>query len=367
MFVGSQSPEIMRCGEQRDGCDRFLKRFSLMMNKETIQRNEQTNDGLTIHLYYNSPTDTWLAYGPSAYALRLYIKSSGYDNLRSYSHELQLPCTMVGNESVKRIRKSFSNCVEGGDGCYLKWRIEQTFAHEDYENWLRKLQEERSHKQTLWVETSVSKYLPKEGFIPDGMSSFTRNVKRLSDMFGALIALIIFSPLFLICYIAVRWEDGGPAIFKQERIGRFGKPFNIYKFRSMRLDAEKQGPSLSSSGGEGDMRLTRVGRFIRAHHLDELPQLWNVFCGDMSFVGPRPERKYYIDQILEYDKRYTYLYQIRPGVTSYATLYNGYTDTMEKMLRRLEYDLYYLNHRSWWFDMKVLFNTFCAIVFGKKF
>lgn len=183
----------------------------------------------------------------------------------------------------------------------------------------------------------------------------------------ALLALLLFSPLFLICYIAVKREDGGPAIFKQERIGRFGRPFNIYKFRSMRLDAEKFGPQLSHSGGDDDPRLTKVGRFLRAHHLDELPQLWNVFCGDMAFIGPRPERKFYIDQILEYDMRYVYLYQIRPGVTSYATLYNGYTDTMEKMLRRLEYDLYYLGHRSWWLDLKVLTNTFCAIVFGKKF
>jgi lipopolysaccharide/colanic/teichoic acid biosynthesis glycosyltransferase len=134
----------------------------------------------------------------------------------------------------------------------------------------------------------------------------------------------------------------------------------------MRVDAERFGPQLSHSGGQRDSRLTRVGRFIRAHHIDELPQLWNVLRGDMSFIGPRPERKYFIDQIMEYDSRYTYLYQIRPGVTSYATLYNGYTDTMEKMLRRLEFDLFYLRHRSMWFDIKILCNTFCAIVFGKK-
>lgn len=199
------------------------------------------------------------------------------------------------------------------------------------------------------------------------MSGFARNTKRLCDMFFAFIALIIFSPLFLITYIFVKREDGGPAIFKQERIGRFGRPFYIYKFRSMRLDAEKLGPQLSHSGGDNDPRLTKVGKFIRAHHIDELPQLWNVFCGDMAFIGPRPERKFYIDKIMEYDARYEYLYQIRPGVTSYATLYNGYTDTMEKMLRRLEFDLYYLRHRSWWFDIKILFNTFCSIVFGKKF
>ncbi|MCI7140267.1 sugar transferase [Alistipes sp.] len=199
------------------------------------------------------------------------------------------------------------------------------------------------------------------------MSSFARQVKRICDCILSAIALILFSPLFLICYIAVKREDGGPAIFKQERIGRFGRPFYIYKFRSMRLDAEKFGPQLSHSGGDDDPRLTKVGKFLRAHHLDELPQLWNVFRGDMAFIGPRPERKFYIDQILEHDIRYAYLYQIRPGVTSYATLYNGYTDTMEKMLRRLEYDLYYLGHRTWIFDFKILVMTFLSIVFGKKF
>ena len=159
-------------------------------------------------------------------------------------------------------------------------------------------------------------------FIPDGMNAFERNVKRIGDCFLALGALIVFSPLFLICYIAVKSEDGGPAIFKQERIGRFGRPFNIYKFRSMKLDAEKYGPALYA--GAKDPRMTKVGRFLRDHHLDELPQLWNVFCGDMAFIGPRPERKFFIDQIMEVDPRYRYLFQIRPGVTSYATLYNGF-------------------------------------------
>ena len=206
---------------------------------------------------------------------------------------------------------------------------------------------------------------PQPRFIKDGMNDFERSVKRIGDCILALIALIVFSPLFLICYIAVKREDGGPAIFKQERIGRFGKPFNIYKFRSMRLDAEKLGPALYKGGK--DHRLTKVGKFLREHHLDELPQLWNVFVGDMSFIGPRPERQFYIDQIMERDPRYRFLYQIRPGVTSYATLYNGYTDTIEKMLRRLRYDLFYLEHRSWLFDFKILIMTFMKIVGGKKF
>lgn len=204
-----------------------------------------------------------------------------------------------------------------------------------------------------------------ERFIPDGMNGFERNVKRIVDCMIAVILMILFSPLFLICYLAVKSEDGGPAIFKQERIGRFGRPFYIYKFRSMRLDAEKHGPALYA-GGKDD-RLTRIGKFLREHHLDELPQLWNVFCGDMAFIGPRPERQFFIDQIMKEDPRYRFLFQIRPGVTWYATLYNGYTDTLEKMVRRLRYDLFYLEHRSWGFDFKILFMTFMSIVFGKKF
>lgn len=192
-----------------------------------------------------------------------------------------------------------------------------------------------------------------------------RFVKRFTDILVSVLCLVLFSPLFAIISLAIKWEDGLPIIYKQERIGLHGKPFFIYKFRSMKIDAEKDGPDLLEING--DPRLTKVGRFLRAHHLDELPQLWNVFKGDMAFIGPRPERKFYIDQIMEHDPRYKYLYQIRPGVTSYATLYNGYTDTMEKMLRRLDLDLYYLEHRSWWFDAKILIKTFINIVFGKKF
>lgn len=203
-------------------------------------------------------------------------------------------------------------------------------------------------------------------YIADGMSAFERNTKRIVDCLLALVAMILFSPLFAFCFIAVKREDGGPAIFCQERIGRFGRPFNIYKFRSMCIDAEKDEPALLE-GGADDPRLTKTGRFLRKHHLDELPQLWNVFIGDMAFVGPRPERAYYIKLIEKEDPRYYMLYQIRPGVTSYATLYNGYTDTMEKMLIRLQYDLDYLEHRSWTLDITILVKTFLYIVFGKIF
>lgn len=197
------------------------------------------------------------------------------------------------------------------------------------------------------------------------MKNLTDRMKRLIDCLLAAICLIVFSPLFLYCYIAIKREDGGPVIYKQARIGYHGKPFYIFKFRSMHTDAEEDGYHLFT--GDEDKRLTRIGKKLRDHHLDELPQLWNVLIGDMAFIGPRPERPYYIRQIMEIDSRYEQLYQIRPGVTSYATLYNGYTDTMEKMLRRLELDLYYLEHRSLRMDFQILFKTFISIVFGKKF
>jgi len=215
------------------------------------------------------------------------------------------------------------------------------------------------------LELKEIKHILESNFVPDHMSGIGRSSKRLFDLFLSMILIVVFSIPILVIYLILRFTDGKPVLFKQERIGRFGRPFNILKFRTMRLDAEKFGPALYS--GDDDPRLTKVGKFLRQHHLDELPQLFNVFMGQMSFVGYRPERKVYIDKIVEKDPRYAYLYQIRPGVTSYATLRNGYTDTMEKMLRRLNLDLYYLNHRSFFFDMKVLWDTFLSIAIGKKF
>ena len=338
-----------------------------MTQAEIISRNENCNDGSMIHLYCDSSLEEWTAYGLSAYQLRLFVKANcWHNNFRDYSQVVQLPYMKIDSKVLDVLLKQ-PGIDYTQESKYILVKMPNTVNIEAYKKWTNKLQNRPIGSDDIVVTTHVSEFVPKNGFISDNRSDIGRNVKRIADCLLALIAMLIFWPLFLIVYLAVRHEDHGPAIYKQERIGRFGRPFYIYKFRSMRLDAEKMGPQLSHSGGDDDPRLTKVGRFIRAHHLDELPQLWNVFCGDMSFVGPRPERKFYIDQILEHDPRYVYLYQIRPGVTSYATLYNGYTDTMEKMLRRLEYDLYYLGHRTWWLDFKILFNTFCSIVFGKKF
>ena len=192
----------------------------------------------------------------------------------------------------------------------------------------------------------------------------------MKKVLSLLVALVM---AFSVCAVAEDADQAAAdavaelidAIYVQERIGLGGRPFNIYKFRTMVVNNENDGvPQLAEPDDE---RLTPFGKFLRTHHLDELPQLWNVLRGDMSFIGPRPERKYFVDKIIERDPRYAELYQIRPGVTSYATLYNGYTDTMEKMLRRLELDLYYLENRSWKFDLQILSKTFISILFGKKF
>lgn len=201
--------------------------------------------------------------------------------------------------------------------------------------------------------------------IRDGMGSASRAVKRLFDIICSLFGLIILSPVFLLVYVMLRRQGDGPVIFRQERIGYKSRPFNILKFRTMVIDSEDGGkPQLAS---KSDDRLTPVGKFLREHHLDELPQLWNVFVGEMSFVGPRPERKYFIDKIKEQNPNYDYIFLMRPGLTSMATLYNGYTDTMEKMLIRLQMDLDYLQKRSLLLDLKIIVTTALFIINGKKF
>jgi lipopolysaccharide/colanic/teichoic acid biosynthesis glycosyltransferase len=200
--------------------------------------------------------------------------------------------------------------------------------------------------------------------IKDGMNSVEKGVKRLFDFIGALVGIVLLSPVYVLVYILLKHQGDGPVIYRQERIGYGGKPFHILKFRTMEVDSEDNGtPQLAQ---KDDERLTPVGKFLREHHLDELPQLVNVLRGEMSFVGPRPERKYFIDQIMEMNSDYQYIYLMRPGTTSMATLYNGYTDTMEKMLIRLQMDLEYLQKRSLWLDLRILLTTVRLIGYGKK-
>ncbi|MBP3566931.1 MAG: sugar transferase [Paraprevotella sp.] len=207
--------------------------------------------------------------------------------------------------------------------------------------------------------------LTAETNIKDGMNVCERAVKRCLDVMGACVGLVLLSPVFLLIYLLLKKQGYGSVIFSQERIGYKGLPFRIYKFRTMCEESEVDGlPRLAE---KDDVRLTPVGKYLRVYHLDELPQLWNVLKGDMSFVGPRPERRYFIDLIMEETSDYEYIYLMRPGLTSKATLHNGYTDTMEKMLIRLRMDLDYLRRRSLWLDTKIIFTTTIYLLTGKKF
>ena len=198
----------------------------------------------------------------------------------------------------------------------------------------------------------------------DAMSGFERFVKRSIDFVAAFCGIAVLLPILLLVYMVI-WIAGGDAIYKQERIGYKGKTFTIYKFRTMKKDAEKNG--IPRTEEERREQMTKIGQFLRDHHLDELPQLFNVLNGDMSLVGPRPERQVFIDKIMAVNPNYVHVYKMRPGLTSQATLYNGYTDTMEKMLTRLDMDLEYLTTRSLWGDLLIIFKTVFSIISGKKF
>ena len=198
----------------------------------------------------------------------------------------------------------------------------------------------------------------------DAMNAFERMLKRAIDVIASFCGIVVLSPILLVVWALISCT-GGKAIYKQERVGYQGKSFMIYKFRTMKKDAERNG--ILRTEEERKSQMTRLGRFLCVHHLDELPQLFNVLIGDMSLVGPRPERKVFIDKILEVNPNYVHIYKMRPGLTSNATLYNGYTDTMEKMLKRLEMDLEYLTTRSLWGDLKIVFKTAYAIIVGRNF
>jgi lipopolysaccharide/colanic/teichoic acid biosynthesis glycosyltransferase len=188
--------------------------------------------------------------------------------------------------------------------------------------------------------------------------------KRLFDIVGSLFVLIVFSWLYLIIAIAVKISSKGAVIYSQERIGLNEKPFIIYKFRTMSMDAEKNGPALSN---DNDLRVTSIGKFLRKTHLDELPQFYNVLIGDMSIIGIRPERKFYIDSIVEKAPYYKKILKNKPGITSLGQIYYGYAENIEEMIERLNFDVFYMNNMSFKMDMRILFQTATLIISGKAY
>lgn len=194
------------------------------------------------------------------------------------------------------------------------------------------------------------------------MSDSALCIKRAFDIVASLLAMMFLSPIYLLLAVLVAVTSHGPVIYCQERIGLHGKPFRILKFRTMYLNSEPDTPLLSR---DNDPRITPVGHFMRKYRLDELPQMWNIFRGDMSIVGPRPERGYFIDQIVKEAPYYCLLYKIRPGLTSWGPIKVGYTDTIEKMVDRLNYDIMYMENMSIQLDLKILFFTIRVICDGK--
>jgi len=194
------------------------------------------------------------------------------------------------------------------------------------------------------------------------MPVWQENVKRLLDVVISIISIIIFSPVYIALAISIKLSSKGPVMYKQERIGKFGKPFMIHKLRTMISDAETSEPLLSSSD---DSRITPIGQFMRRTHLDEIPQFFNVIKGEMSLVGPRPERKYYIDQIAVIAPYVTHLQKLRPGITSWGQVKYGYASNVEQMVERLQYDMVYLKNISLYVDFKILIYTIMECVRGK--
>ncbi len=187
-------------------------------------------------------------------------------------------------------------------------------------------------------------------------------LKIVIDYIVAFIFSVLLLPLALILGLAIKLSGDGPVIFSQQRVGKSGKKFTLYKFRSMHY---QNGEGLSLLTGSNDSRITSVGRFMRKHKFDEIPNFINVLKGEMSLIGPRPEQEHFVEQIVSKAPRYRKLQEVKPGITSWGQVKYGYASDVSQMIKRLEYDLYYLDNRSLWFDLRIVFHTLVIILRGK--
>jgi exopolysaccharide biosynthesis polyprenyl glycosylphosphotransferase len=212
------------------------------------------------------------------------------------------------------------------------------------------------------VKIRTIRGIPLVDVTDNNFSSAEQNIKGFLDKVSSLLALLILSPLLGYIAFRVKRDSEGPVFFKQERIGYLGQPFTIYKFRTMYTDAEQNGPLLAS---DDDSRITSFGRIMRKYRLDELPQFWNVLKGDMSLVGPRPERKFFINEIVKIAPYYYLLHNVRPGITSLGMVKYGYAGSVDQMIERLEYDMLYYENMSLTLDLTILIYTIKTVITGK--
>ena len=187
-------------------------------------------------------------------------------------------------------------------------------------------------------------------------------IKTIFDYSITLLCLILLTPVIIIVSISIKLTGKGPVIYSQKRIGRYGKPFAIYKFRSMHFGNDEE---ITLIPDREDKRITSLGRFMRKHKIDEIPNFINVLKGEMSLIGPRPEQRFYIDQIVQREPRYIQLHQIKPGITSWGQVKYGYASDVDEMIKRMEYDLYYLENRSFLFDLNIALHTLKIIFKGQ--
>ena len=212
------------------------------------------------------------------------------------------------------------------------------------------------------IQLRTIRGIPLVDVTDNNFSPAEQNIKLFLDKVCSVVALLLLSPLFAYIAWRVKKDSPGPVFFRQERIGYLGQPFWMYKFRTMYVNAEENGPSLSS---EDDLRVTPFGRIMRKYRLDELPQFWNVLKGDMSLVGPRPERKYFIDEIVKTAPYYYLLHNVRPGITSLGMVKYGYAASVDKMVERMEYDILYYENMSLTLDLTILIYTVKTVITGK--
>lgn len=267
-------------------------------------------------------------------------KIKNYDDLEKYIFLKNLDLIIINEEFMRSFEVEFLKLKIKGYKIYCQWQFMQEIE--------RKINVEKIKDK--W-------FLYSEGF-HILHNTFQINLKRFFDISIVIIISLVTFPIIILTYFLIKL-DGGPALFKQKRIGLGGEEFEIIKFRSMRVDAEKNGARWAE---KNDSRITKFGSFLRKIRIDELPQLWNVFKGEMSFVGPRPERKVFIDELEKVIPYYNIRHSIKPGLTGWAQVMYPYGASVEDALHKLEYDLYYLKHQNFMFDLMVFFKTMKVVL-----